>query len=1173
MKINKLHLKAFGPFTDTTLDFSTKGHGLHVVLGANEAGKSSALRALTGLLYGFGHRVGDAWLHANKDLAVGGEFLLPDDTLLSLTRYKRRKNDLIDNTTDKPFNQADLDAHLGRMGRKAFEHTFAISHESLRLGIESVLAAGGDLGQALFAATSGLNTLKRVMTRLEEEQSKLFAPRATKTRINATLSQIKGLRKQQGAASASHRQWKVLKKKVDELYRQEKMTDEGLKELSTKFNLISRHEAALPHVAKWKELSEKLKKIGFVPDLSEDFSSNRVETQIGQEQAKSTLVSLKENTEMLKQKLCELLFDQNILSHEKLIESLSAEANIHSKAKTDSKSLRARIYQQREAAQKALSRLHSDQTLDSVEALRLSQIEHSNLQRLGAKGIKLQEAANSAEKSLRTAVANLKRHESELSEMETLVQREALAASLSRAAEHGKLHERMKMAQHEESLLRHQANTTLAALGLWKGTLTELQSLPLPSIETMHIFESELTDLNRSLEDAKEKHAILSTKLDAKEKHLAEMTRMKDLPSLEDLKQHRFLRDKGWQSVKSVWLHKGQVVPDFINHFPDHPELVSAFEYSMKQADTTSDILREDAESVTQAEALRTDILEFRDELTKLETHQNQLHEAQEDHLTRWEDTWKPLAITPLSPREMIAWSRNVLDLKGIAVSFRKAESLTRQLEEDSEEISSDLQASLAAINVSVPATTPYTNLLDLAGRTLADLDADHEKRKDISTRITASSKEIRIHQERTQEIEQKYNGWCTAWTKAVANLGFLPNATTEEVQEFVLTVEDICNQLDKCKELQIRNSAIESDYKEFTLRVSEAVHKLAPALGNLAPETAALSLNARLTKEKDAYKESRLLESENRKIMNSTTTAAGQLAALDKKMKLLCAEAGTNAPDKLPIIEKQYQIKSKLLHELEKITERLEELASGQDLPIFIDQVKAANPDELKTRLDRLAAQKKSLQGEQKRLVADLALARKDLESLDGETGALEIAEKAEGLIGKTQSEVKHFVKLKIAAAILKQSIERYRQSNQSPVLEAASTYFQTITRDSFVGLQADYDDKGNPVIKAKRKDASLLTVGELSDGSRDQLFLALRLGGLSKYVVNNGAMPFVVDDVLVHFDDARSIAALEAMIKLAQKTQVIFFTHHAHLIELLEKTGLNDATYLHHLLPNSLN
>jgi uncharacterized protein YhaN len=48
---------------------------------------------------------------------------------------------------------------------------------------------------------------------------------------------------------------------------------------------------------------------------------------------------------------------------------------------------------------------------------------------------------------------------------------------------------------------------------------------------------------------------------------------------------------------------------------------------------------------------------------------------------------------------------------------------------------------------------------------------------------------------------------------------------------------------------------------------------------------------------------------------------------------------------------------------------------------------------------------------------------------------------------------------------------------------------------------------------------------------------------------------MPFVVDDILIKFDNDRAAAALQALAELSQKTQVIFFTHHRHLVELAAK------------------
>jgi len=75
------------------------------------------------------------------------------------------------------------------------------------------------------------------------------------------------------------------------------------------------------------------------------------------------------------------------------------------------------------------------------------------------------------------------------------------------------------------------------------------------------------------------------------------------------------------------------------------------------------------------------------------------------------------------------------------------------------------------------------------------------------------------------------------------------------------------------------------------------------------------------------------------------------------------------------------------------------------------------------------------------------------------------------------------------------------------------------------------------------------------MSDGTCDQLYLALRLASLEMYVREHRPIPFIVDDILINFDDGRAIAALKALAQLARHTQVIFFTHHEHLLEVARK------------------
>ncbi|HKV08129.1 MAG TPA: hypothetical protein VJ725_08335, partial [Thermoanaerobaculia bacterium] len=45
---------------------------------------------------------------------------------------------------------------------------------------------------------------------------------------------------------------------------------------------------------------------------------------------------------------------------------------------------------------------------------------------------------------------------------------------------------------------------------------------------------------------------------------------------------------------------------------------------------------------------------------------------------------------------------------------------------------------------------------------------------------------------------------------------------------------------------------------------------------------------------------------------------------------------------------------------------------------------------------------------------------------------------------------------------------------------------------------------------------------------------------------------LPFIVDDILINFDDERSAATLKVLAELSKQTQVILFTHHERLKEM---------------------
>ena len=95
MRILRLNLKAFGPFTNQEINLSKGNYGLHVIYGPNEAGKSSSLRAINAVLFGIPGRTDDNFLHDNSLLRVGADLVCREGKELSFVRKKGNKIPLL----------------------------------------------------------------------------------------------------------------------------------------------------------------------------------------------------------------------------------------------------------------------------------------------------------------------------------------------------------------------------------------------------------------------------------------------------------------------------------------------------------------------------------------------------------------------------------------------------------------------------------------------------------------------------------------------------------------------------------------------------------------------------------------------------------------------------------------------------------------------------------------------------------------------------------------------------------------------------------------------------------------------------------------------------------------------------------------------------------------------
>ena len=118
--------------------------------------------------------------------------------------------------------------------------------------------------------------------------------------------------------------------------------------------------------------------------------------------------------------------------------------------------------------------------------------------------------------------------------------------------------------------------------------------------------------------------------------------------------------------------------------------------------------------------------------------------------------------------------------------------------------------------------------------------------------------------------------------------------------------------------------------------------------------------------------------------------------------------------------------------------------------------------------------------------------------------------------------------------------------------MLRKASAHFALLTGGRYARLGVDQDSAGRTLLHAVPAEGSECPIEGLSEGARDQLYLALRIATIETHVARSEPLPFIADDLLVNFDDTRATAALRLLAELDRSTQVILFTHHDHIADI---------------------
>jgi uncharacterized protein YhaN len=1158
LKLLALDLERMRHFAGGRITFAKSGEPsrLTLIQAPNETGKSTTLEAIRSFLFGFTEErkkaasflAGGAEL---TDLRVGAEFEVHGQVYVA-TRRKGRK-DTLDGKLLSGAGDIDsewLHKKLGNPNRDVFEAVFAFALSDLAQGAESLET--DDIKQAIYGVGfGGAVHPQSVLKALKEERNELFSDQGRKQRILTSAATIKALEEQASKKIVRTDAFELL---VTQLETKTVAAEGKQRELKTLRALKERARAVLQGVEPWRALAtarEELATLVVPSGLGADARAahrGHLEQRVKDElEHREAVVAEAEASAAL----AAVQLDSAILSSSADIEALWKHLATHEKAEVDLPNRERELNDIRRTTEARLVAVRPGWTLDRLRTTRVDSATRAEL--------------DVAVKANERIDADTRRTESTLERLDIAIAGlEARAQALPAAADaHAArtwldgwsgFESRRDQAHDAEARIKElERKRDAARLRLdppFGAALGDAISLAVPPVEEVARFEAELAKNTARREKLEEKLAACQDEIAVAIAELAEIEAGGHAPSEAELASARSRRDEGWKLVLSALNNEARDAGTFDRERP----LPRAYEHATSHADEVVDAMRRRADAVQMRaarEATRSRATEQERALLV------ELRAANDDRAridAAYAALWSSAGFTPFAPAAMRTWLGHHRELVALA---REREDAVAKHESLVARMDLHVANGRRALGIHREDITADELRALAEARNLAELDRVRQATA-LATELDTSKRERAEAAQQLARLRVEATSWLGGWTKITAALHLEGELSPAAAKRVVDELADLRAALDHETDKLDRIRKLTDDLAAYSARVATTVRANAVELASLPATVGAARLHARLdvarAAEQSRKEHATILVAAQKRRARAERALKDTDGALDR----LRAAAGVTTDAAFVEVADRASRASALASTVQENERTLRSLRSMWTEADYFDALKAAVPEALEAEVARFDRDIEALEQDARTTDGEVAVLKTSIAAIDGSAEAAEAQALIESERAALREDIERFSVLAVSVAILEKAIERFEKEHQPGLLAGASLFFSEMTSGRYpkVGQRLD---TSLYVLRRTATGTTEVSPEALSTGTKEQLFLALRLAYVQHYATTAEPLPVVLDDVLVNFDDERATATLRALAAFASTTQVLLFTCHDHLIALAERAKID--------------
>jgi len=730
----------------------------------------------------------------------------------------------------------------------------------------------------------------------------------------------------------------------------------------------------------------------------------------------------------------------------------------------------------------------------------------------------------------------------------------SLRLSLGRAVKLGAIDERITEQGGTLAALDREVQQLARQLGFEAERIENGEETFFPSHDLIDATLQRFAELAARQESSREEGRKLRGERGRIDEDLARVRIQGAIPDPEELDARRSLRNESWRRIRRTVVESDEPVDS-----EQGRSMADQFERELDDADDLADQLRIDATRVAEEGSLRARGDRLDRDHAEVALRLESLDAEGAGFRADWAALWERPGIEARAPEVMRGWRRELDLLRGLLSQRREADQAARRDESARAEAVASLRSALCLSSDRLDSFGAGLDEWTAETGAVLERQAEAESaRRQRSEAIGRASDRVARTIRQADQAVAALEKWAHAWDEAVASLDLAPGSPPQQALERIEAMQALLERLRERDQLVDRVEKMGRDVAAFEASVASLVAECAPELTDHPPAPATLRLHRMLS------------ESLNQQVLHGKCVEAlaeageelDEAEAKHRKSELalesLREVAGVEREGDLDEALRQWRQLEGARRSLHDSEVEFENLAEGRSVGGLEAQSVDADPDVLAARIGTLVQENQARIEDQAEAISELRSQRDRLESMNGSARVAELADAAESRLAAIRRDVERYVQLRMAKLILEREIEQYRNDNQAPLLKRSGEIFGALTRGAYprVTSQVGEDGASAHLIAIAATGAEVAVEG-LSAGTRDQLFMSLRLASLEESLERGESMPLIADDILIEFDDERTRATLEVLAELGRKTQILLFRHHLHVANIARDFG----------------